>query len=80
MDPGVLDEVHNAWVPSQVLLAHELHQQKDQLSPKHFVPMSSCNVVEFWLPCGKKPRAELWSEQQIKSLSNGIDVNQQHFT
>lgn len=29
VDPRVLDEVHNAWVPSQVFLAHELHQQKD---------------------------------------------------
>lgn len=60
VDPGALDEVHNAWVPSQVFLAHELHEQKDQLSSKHFIPMSSCNVVEFWLPCGnKKPQSRV---------------------
>lgn len=59
VDSGVLDEVHNAWVPSQVFLAHELHQQKDQLPSKHFIPMSSCNVVEFWLPCGTKTRSRV---------------------
>lgn len=77
VDPGVLNQVHDARVPSQVFLAHELHQQKDELTAKHLVPVSSRDVPEFWLSCWKH-RERVRAANQTSDPTSPMSVSNIH--
>lgn len=52
MDSGLLHQVTYPRVAGQILHAHELHQEEEQLSPQHFVAVGTRCVAKLgftWL-------------------------------
>lgn len=56
MDARVVDEVHDAVVPSPVLLTEEPAELDEQLAAEHLVAMHVAHVLELRLHCGRVRR------------------------
>lgn len=50
MNPGLLHQVAYALVARQILQAHELHQQQQQLSAQYLVAMGTGRVPKLGFP------------------------------
>ena len=68
VNAGLLHQADDACIAGQVLLAEELHQQQQQLTPKHLVAMGPCDVVELGLPWTQRREKDgFWSHWQQSS-------------
>lgn len=48
MDSSLMHQVTNALVARQILQAHELHQQEEQLSSQNLITMGARCVSKLW--------------------------------